>query len=199
MTTKTIGYEYDDGGRAAAGYKGQTGDCVARALAIITGKPYRKVYADLAERNFARYGKRTARQGIHKVDRDRQAADYGLVKIRLPRGARPTYSEAFAKYGDCFVTTTRHSAAIVDGALRDTFDGRAYEWDGETRERKAASVWVRKAGKPAKPRTSPNQKLIDKFGALRAEVEANRKLDPRTRETLDRWLAESQKLIRLDS
>ena len=43
-------------------------------------------------------------------------------------------------------------AAIVVGALRDTWDGRTYEWDDlhtagptgvETRERKAQSVWVR--------------------------------------------------------
>jgi hypothetical protein len=34
----------DDGGRAAAGYKGQTGDCVCRSIAIATGKPYQEVY-----------------------------------------------------------------------------------------------------------------------------------------------------------
>jgi hypothetical protein len=37
-------FTYDDGGRAAAGFKGSTGDCVTRAIAIATGKPYREVY-----------------------------------------------------------------------------------------------------------------------------------------------------------
>lgn len=35
---------FDDGGRAAAGFKGQTGDCVTRALAIALGRDYREVY-----------------------------------------------------------------------------------------------------------------------------------------------------------
>ena len=35
---------YDDGGRAKAGFKGKTGDCVCRAIAIATGKPYKEVY-----------------------------------------------------------------------------------------------------------------------------------------------------------
>ena len=35
-----IGYTYDDGGRADAGFKGDTGDCAVRAIAILTGIPY---------------------------------------------------------------------------------------------------------------------------------------------------------------
>jgi len=34
--------EVDDGGRTAAGYKGQAGDCVVRSIAIVTGMPYQK-------------------------------------------------------------------------------------------------------------------------------------------------------------
>ena len=30
---------YNDGGRTAAGFKGETGDCVTRAIAIATGLP----------------------------------------------------------------------------------------------------------------------------------------------------------------
>lgn len=37
-----------DGGRAAAGYTGKAGDCVARAIAIVTGRPYAEVYNRLA-------------------------------------------------------------------------------------------------------------------------------------------------------
>ena len=42
-------WEYNDGGREEAGYKGSTGDCVARSIAIATGVPYQKVYDDLFE------------------------------------------------------------------------------------------------------------------------------------------------------
>jgi hypothetical protein len=40
-------FVYDDGGRAAAGFTGKTGDCACRAIAIATGKPYREVYDGL--------------------------------------------------------------------------------------------------------------------------------------------------------
>ncbi len=41
----------NDGGRAAAGFKGQAGDCVVRSIAIATGMPYQKVYDDLFKAN----------------------------------------------------------------------------------------------------------------------------------------------------
>lgn len=44
---QAMGFVYDDGGRGAAGFKGAAGDCVTRALAIATGKPYLEVYDDL--------------------------------------------------------------------------------------------------------------------------------------------------------
>src|SRR3990167_4982747 len=47
----------DDGGRAAAGYKGTTGDCVVRAIAIATEKPYQSVYDDLFALNQHQKGK----------------------------------------------------------------------------------------------------------------------------------------------
>lgn len=43
-TNRMPEYKYDDGGRATAGYKGKTGDCGVRAVAIATGKPYKEVY-----------------------------------------------------------------------------------------------------------------------------------------------------------
>lgn len=37
-------FQYNDGGRAEASYKGNTGDCVVRSITIATGKPYQDVY-----------------------------------------------------------------------------------------------------------------------------------------------------------
>ena len=37
-------FEYNDGGRLAAGFTGLRDDCVVRAIAIATGKPYRDVF-----------------------------------------------------------------------------------------------------------------------------------------------------------
>ena len=46
-------YVFDDGGRACAGYRGATGDCVTRAIAIAMELPYQDVYTAMAEGNAA--------------------------------------------------------------------------------------------------------------------------------------------------
>src|SRR5262249_50182255 len=53
----------DDGGRAAAGYGEASGDCVARAITIATGKPYAEVFEALKAAH-GRYVKRL-RPGSH--------------------------------------------------------------------------------------------------------------------------------------
>ena len=145
-----IGYQQDDGGRADAGYsvKSDAGDCVARALAIVAQVDYQDAYKALANANAAAGHRRSARNGVLNKIRDKVYAERGLRKVKLGRGPRPTWSEAHERYGDCIVSTTKHVAAIVDGKLHDTVDCRTYNWDDgsgyiETRERKAASVWVR--------------------------------------------------------
>ena len=144
-----IGYKYDDGGRSLAGLKGDTRDCVARALAIFTGDPYLYIYRELASANARAGHKRSARNGVPKAVYARVFERHGLRKVPLGRGERPTFSEAYRRYGDCIVSTTKHLAAIKGGELRDTFDGRTYEWvdfhadEVEVRQRKAMSVWVR--------------------------------------------------------
>src|SRR6516162_8179667 len=42
-------FQYDDGGRAAAGYRGRVRDCATRAIAIATGRSYEDIYRALAE------------------------------------------------------------------------------------------------------------------------------------------------------
>ena len=138
-----IGFVQDDGGRAAAGYRGTAGDCVVRALAILTDRPYRECYQKLARRNKIYTGKRSARNGVNKQAYEAVFADVGLTKISLT-GTRPTYTEAWERYGDCIVTTARHVCALVGGVLRDTFDGRTYssvDFQG-TVQRKAMTVYA---------------------------------------------------------
>ena len=44
-----MSWKHDDGGRAAAGFKGsKASDCVCRAIAIATEQPYRTVFDDLS-------------------------------------------------------------------------------------------------------------------------------------------------------
>src|SRR6185312_4113529 len=61
ITPKTTAMRFvlNDGGRAAAGYKGETGDCCARSVAIVTGLPYREVYDAI---NATARGERTGKR-----------------------------------------------------------------------------------------------------------------------------------------
>ena len=43
-----IKVNYNDGGRKAAGFTSKGGDCVARSIAIATGRGYRIIYNELA-------------------------------------------------------------------------------------------------------------------------------------------------------
>lgn len=126
-----IPYQHNDGGRLAAGFKGETGDCVTRAIAIATGKPYREVYNelnDLARRERTGKRKRTisnARLGVHKATIRRYMESIGWMwvptmtigsgcKVHLRAGELPA--------GRLVVNLSKHSAAVIDGVLHDTYD-----------------------------------------------------------------------------
>jgi hypothetical protein len=82
----------DDGGRHAAGFKGATGDCVVRAIAIAGELPYAEVYDALHRAALAdpwvrrklerRHGARapvhaSPRAGVHRRVYDRYLFDHG--------------------------------------------------------------------------------------------------------------------------
>ena len=43
FSSSNLELQINDGGRAAAGYKGKAGDCVVRSIAIVTNLPYQKI------------------------------------------------------------------------------------------------------------------------------------------------------------
>jgi hypothetical protein len=131
-----------DGGRKAAGFTGTArGDCVARSIAIVSGRPYREVYDRLAEgnatqrktkRNRGPRG-RTASDGINV--RRKWCQDYmrelGFVwvpvmgigtgcKIHLRRGELPM--------GRLVVSCSKHWTAVIDGVIHDNHDPSRGGW-----------------------------------------------------------------------
>ena len=153
-----IGYSHDDGGRAAAGFKGSAGDCVVRAIAILTREPYPHIYRRMAsamkQAGYSASGdgyRQKPRAGARPTISCRKVQNlvkvsYGLRRVNLGRGPRPTYTEAWVLHGNCLVGTTKHISAIIDKTLRDTFDSRFYDGRlyGRTaaEQRKAQSIWV---------------------------------------------------------
>jgi hypothetical protein len=129
-----IPFQYDDGGRAAAGYRGSAGDCVARAVAIAAALPYRDVYATLAaqtgrQRVSSREGKRpaSARNGINV--RRKWFKDYmqGLgftwqACMEIGTGCMVHLRAEELPPGRLVVYLSRHVAAVIDGVLYDIHD-----------------------------------------------------------------------------
>jgi hypothetical protein len=130
---------YNDGGRAAAGFKGNAGDCVARAIAIVTGLPYADVYDRLAKGNATQRvtkhsrrdtktcGVETARNGIwtqRQWFKDYMAS-LGFVwhpTMQIGSGCKVHLRADELPPGRLVVMLSKHSVAVIDGVVHDTYD-----------------------------------------------------------------------------
>lgn len=122
---------YSDGGRAAAGFKGETGDCVTRAIAIATDMPYREVY-DLVSSysRIERLRKRQKRQsrartGVYRQTKDRILNELGWTwhpTMGIGTGCRVHLRADELPSGRLIVKLTKHSCAVIDGVIHDTHD-----------------------------------------------------------------------------
>jgi len=61
-------FQFNDGGRTAAGYKGSAGDCVVRSVAIATGLPYQQIY-DLVNKLSGRERRGKGERGLSLCER----------------------------------------------------------------------------------------------------------------------------------
>lgn len=122
---------FDDGGRAAAGFKGLTGDCVCRAIAIATETPYKTVYDALnalaqSERvGKRRRGKSSARCGVYKATYRKLLASMGwrwVPTMGIGTGCQVHLRADELPGGRIIASLSRHCAAVVDGVIRDTHD-----------------------------------------------------------------------------
>ena len=129
-------FNYNDGGRKLAGYVGDTGDCVCRAVAIASGRPYQEVYDRLAEGNAtqrrskhrrASFGKRTASRGI-AVKRKwfqeymRELGFEWTPTMFVGQGCKVHLKEEELPKGKLVVAVSKHYTAVIDGVINDTYD-----------------------------------------------------------------------------
>jgi hypothetical protein len=124
---------YDDGGRAEAGFRGNAGDCVTRAVAIATGLPYPQVYTALSEGSRTqRLTKRSkvksgARNGVNtkrKWFTDYMAA-LGWVwtpTMQIGSGCKVHLTDGELPNGRLIVAVSKHYTTVIDGVIHDTFD-----------------------------------------------------------------------------
>lgn len=123
---------YDDGGRTAAGFKGKAGDCVARSVAITSGRPYAEVYAALA-RGMGKQRKSkgaSARNGVNtkrKWFKDYMASiGFKWVPTMLiGSGCKVHLRDDELPMGRLVVAVSKHYTAVIDGVIHDTFNPAA--------------------------------------------------------------------------
>ena len=119
----------DDGGRAAAGYRGSAGDCVVRAIAIATGTPYQEVYDALFALNKTQRGKlrgASPRDGGTKTATIRKyLSSLGwefVPTMDFGSGCTVHLKSEELPQGTLIVRLSKHLAAVKDGVLHDTYD-----------------------------------------------------------------------------
>lgn len=123
---------HNDGGRQASGFKGTAGDCVVRAVAIASGRPYAEVHERLSSGSAAqRQGKgrriTNADKGTYvkrKWFRDLMA-DWGfrwVSTMGIGTGCRVHLTDGELPSGRLVVAVSRHYVAVIDGVIHDTFN-----------------------------------------------------------------------------
>ena len=115
-------YQFNDGGRALAGYKGSAGDCGARAMSIALGLDYKTAYDELAEANGKRGLPRSARRGVHKDIYSEVLAKHGWFWVSAPKfeGRKARCSDMYP--GTVIARQAGHYVAVIDGVPQDTWD-----------------------------------------------------------------------------
>lgn len=126
---------YDDGGRKAAGYKGDAGDCVTRAIAIATGLPYKEVYkminaqakleSDKQLEKHRGQKRSSARNGVFKETSRTVLESLGWKWhscMKFGVGCTTHMVADELPKGTIIVKLTKHLACVKDGVLHDTYN-----------------------------------------------------------------------------
>ena len=124
-----IEFAYNDGGRGAAGFKGDTGDCATRAIAIVTGIPYIEVYNMVNEYSKSeRTGKRkrgisNARTGVYKNTVHKIMTSFGwkwTPTMLIGQGCKVHLKAEELPKGKILCVVSKHYTAVIDGVVNDT-------------------------------------------------------------------------------
>jgi hypothetical protein len=133
-------FVFNDGGRKDAGFKGQTGDCVTRSIAIATQKPYQEVYDAMNalskdqklgyRKEKSKYGTKyvkvsAARTGVVKKVYDKYLKDLGFTwkaTMGIGTGCRVHLKADELPSGRIIASLSAHLVAVVDGVINDTYD-----------------------------------------------------------------------------
>ncbi len=124
-------FRFNGGGRAAAGFRGCASDCVTRAIAIATGKPYRDIYDALnALADSERTGKRekrksNSRSGVYPRTYRRYLRSLGWrwnATMAIGSGCKVHLRHSELPGSVLLVRVSQHLTTVIDGVIHDTHD-----------------------------------------------------------------------------
>ncbi len=130
--------QINDGGRAAAGYTGKTGDCVVRAIAIAAQLPYQQVYDELETRTrqFAEGRRSKVARAIQKRGASPRNGGWDdvykpylvslgfrwVATMGIGTGCRVHLRDNELPAGRIIASVSKHLVAVIDGVVHDTHD-----------------------------------------------------------------------------
>lgn len=127
-------FQFNDGGRKDAGFKGSADDCVARAIAIASGLPYKKIYDRLADGNASQRASkhtpkqsRSARNSINTKrkwfkDHMKELGFEWTPTMAVGSGCKVHLKADELPSGRLVVSLSGHFTAMIDGVINDTHD-----------------------------------------------------------------------------
>ena len=125
-----MAFQFHDGGRTAAGYKGEARDCVTRAIAIATEQTYQTVYDALnraaqfsTKRSIGRHS--SARKGVFRQTYQRYLESLGwqwVPTMSIGSGCKVHLRADELPDGRLIVSVSKHMVAVIDGVIHDTHD-----------------------------------------------------------------------------
>jgi len=131
-------FEWNDGGRQAAGFQGGAGDCVVRAIAIAANMPYLTVYEDLRQANASYAANKknrlarslnargaSPRNGNHRDVFHDYILNQGFTWVptmQVGGGCQVHLRTDELPEGKLIVRLSKHLTAMIDGVIQDTHD-----------------------------------------------------------------------------
>lgn len=130
ITEQAIEWKYNDGGRRDAGFKGSTGDCVVRAIAIATPMTYLEAYELInieasRERPRGKRKRSSARTGVNRRTIHRMLTSMGFEwtpTMGIGTGCRVHLRANELPSGVLIVSLSRHVCAVLNRVVYDTHD-----------------------------------------------------------------------------
>ncbi len=136
--TNELSFNLNDGGRSAAGFKGDAGDCVTRAIAIATGESYADVRDDLMSSTSdfrstsrSRAAKKAKSNSVRNGTLNKVYRAY-LESIDWKRVALQKFGDSKRYYmtaddlpmGIVIVEMRKHLVTVIDHVVQDSWDSR---------------------------------------------------------------------------